>query len=305
MHAETNQGRRRARVEALARRYGQDPHVIYTDAASYPANPNAKVAVACAVAGNAQTTYSVRTDSIRVAEETAIALAVSHITTARPAEADDDDTWAVITDSQAACRAFFSGILSIQANNILRQSDPSKLSFIRIVWTPGHASLPGNEHAHALAREMTHRASEEADRQIRGGSKTSASIIPSHEPLNYTLILAYYRTQRKTLPPTHHSLSRADATSWRQLQTHTFPNLHHKHLFYPTQYAGNCPACQSPNPTLYHSVWECPRPPDGLTPIRIPTHSSWEAALSSTAPQDQQRLIERARRIASAIGVLD
>ncbi|KAH9383729.1 hypothetical protein HPB48_025495 [Haemaphysalis longicornis] len=64
-------------------------------------------------------------------------------------------------------------------------------------------------------------------------------------------------------------------------------------------------AAASPTPTLYHSVWKCPRPPDGLTPIRIPTLSSWEAALSSTAPQDQQRLIERARWIASVIGVLD
>lgn len=304
MHAEINQGRRRARAEALARQYGHDPQVLYTDAASYSKSA-AKVAVVCKLAGDAHTTCSVRTDSSRVAEETAIALAVSYIATARPADADTDDTWTIITDSQAACRAYSSGVLSTQANNILRHCDLSKLPLIRIVWTPGHASLPGNERAHALAREMTHRATEEVDRHIQGDSTTSASRIPCHEPLNYTLTLAYYRIQRKTLPPPHQSLSRADATSWRQLQTHTFPNLHHKHLFFPTQYPSTCPTCNSPTPTLYHSVWECPRPPDGLTPIRTPTLTSWEAALSSTSPQDQQRLIERARRIASAIGVLD
>ncbi|KAH9381577.1 hypothetical protein HPB48_006524 [Haemaphysalis longicornis] len=264
MHAETNQGRRRARAETLACQYGHDPHVIYTDAASYPAKPSAKVAVASTVAGNARTTCSVRTDSIRVADETAIQLAVSHITTARPAEADDDDKWAIITDSQATFRAY--SLESSPSN--LRNSDPSKLPFIRIVWTPGHASLPGNEHAHALAEEMTHRGSEEVDRQIQGGSKASASIphpmnlstLHSHSPTTAHKEKHYLHptTPYPAPMPRHGGSSRHT-----RLQTYTAQT---PLLLQPITLA-TAPACQSPTPTLYYSVWECPRPPEGLTPI--------------------------------------
>ncbi|KAH9375291.1 hypothetical protein HPB48_020865 [Haemaphysalis longicornis] len=128
-------------------------------------------------------------------------MAVSHITTARPTEADDDDTWAIITDSQADCRAYSSENPlhpSKQHSSTLRSIQASLNSYRLDPW-PG--PLPVNEHVRVLAREMTHRASGEADRQIQGDSKTSASITPSHERLNYTLTLAYYRTQRKTPPP--------------------------------------------------------------------------------------------------------
>ncbi|KAH9359835.1 hypothetical protein HPB48_002434 [Haemaphysalis longicornis] len=55
---------------------------------------------------------------------------------------------------------------------------------------------------------------------------------------------------------------------------------------------------------LYHSTWECPKPPTQL-PIPSPFPSGWEAALSSSALDDERGLIDRARRIAAANGALD
>ncbi|KAG0441424.1 hypothetical protein HPB47_015951 [Ixodes persulcatus] len=124
--------------------------------------------------------------------------------------------------------------------------------------------------------------------------------------LTYNDVTEYYRSHRRALPPPHKTLTRQEEIAWRLLQTHTYPNLFHKQRFFPTRYPDICPGCQSPQPTLYHSTWTCPTPlGNGIKPIPHPTFSSWEAALSSTVPDDQRRLIERAKRIAEANGALD
>ncbi|KAM7314796.1 hypothetical protein ISCGN_004580 [Ixodes scapularis] len=79
-----------------------------------------------------------------------------------------------------------------------------------------------------------------------------------------------------------------------------------RHRWFPNRYPGTCPGCGSDHPNLYHSIWECRHPlGEGITPIPSPTFSSWEAALSGTELDDQQRLVERARRIWAANGALD
>ncbi|KAH8010220.1 hypothetical protein HPB51_026272 [Rhipicephalus microplus] len=64
--------------------------------------------------------------------------------------------------------------------------------------------------------------------------------------------------------------------------------------FHPTLYPSYCPFCGSV-PTVYHSTWEFSAP-QGVPPIPNPTPSSWESALLSLRRQEQQQLVQRARR---------
>lgn len=82
------------------------------------------------------------------AEEVAIALAITQTTAIT-----------VITDCQAACRSYAGGAVFATALRFLSKTPPSRT--VRIVWTPVHSDLPGNDTAHALARALTNRASEE------------------------------------------------------------------------------------------------------------------------------------------------
>uniref|UniRef100_L7M1Z5 Tick transposon n=1 Tax=Rhipicephalus pulchellus TaxID=72859 RepID=L7M1Z5_RHIPC len=104
-------------------------------------------------------------------------------------------------------------------------------------------------------------------------------------------------------PPPHKPLNREDAVAWRQLQNNSFSCLYILHLFHPAQYPSYCLYCGA-NPTVYHCTWECPQP-QGYRPIPSPSHSSWETALTSSEPQEQRRLIQRARGVARPNGALN
>lgn len=283
MHPEHHAGRRAARAKALHRIYGSNPDTLYTDAADYPAI-KAKVAAVADWRGEAITSATVRTGNSTEAEECAIALAVSTPPSGNPIN--------IISDSQEACRNFAQGRISPTAHHILHRN--RHIPPVCLIWTPAHASLPGNERVHAIARGLTLRAPAEDQHN----SDKTESI-----PLTYTHILQHYRLSRRTLPPPHTQLTREEAAAWRQLQTNTFPSLSLRHAFYPTMYPDRCPSCGG-HPNLYHSTWECPKPPT-QTPIPNPSPSGWEAALSSAALDDQRGLIDRARRIAAANGALD
>lgn len=233
---------------------------------------------------------TLRTTDSGSAEEGAIALAIVHASTL-PSQ---DAPVTIVTDSQAACRAFAQGLVAAHTHNILFSVSPSTLRTVRIVWTPGHASLHGNERVHAVARGLTGRAPSE---------ELSISDDAPTEPLNYNAMLEYYRQRRYTYPPPHPSLNRADAVAWRQLQTNSFPCLYMLHLFHPTLYPSYCPYCGS-EPTVYHSTWECSSP-RGVPPIPNPTLFSWESALLSLGRQEQQQLVQRARRVVQGNGALD
>lgn len=283
MHPVFNAYRRKARVITLRKSYGDNkPAVRYTDAARYPR----KSAHAISVVNNHGTELTSATIPVpdtESAEEIAIALAAT----------TGSDYLTVITDSKTACRNYQLGRVSGQAIRILNnlQSPPE----LRIVWTPGHASLEGNEAAHAAAREHTFRAFPSlADR-----SMTSSDDIPRR----YTDVLAHYRLQRRIYPPPHPNMTREDAITLRQLQTNTYPHGTLLHAIYPTTYTLTCQHCPTPN-TLYHMVWECRQSPS-LTPLPNPTLEQWEDQLTSSRPQDQQRLVDRARRAAKDQGFLD
>lgn len=283
MHPEHNKERRMARVRALRKTYERDDdRVRYTDAAKY----KGKKAHAISVVNNKGeeiAAASVRTPDTDSAEETAIALAA---TTGK-------ELLTIITDSQAACRNYQLGRISRLALETLKKiKDPPE---IVIVWTPGHETLAGNLAAHAAAREHSLRATSLGD---RAPADTDEGV-----PKRYTDILAHYRLGRRTYPPPHPTISREDAVTLRQLQTNTFPHGTLFHAMYPTQYDYDCKNCRVPN-TLYHMVWECMHN-TSIPPISRPTAEQWEDQLTSLKPEDQSRLVNRARLAARDHGILD
>lgn len=284
MHPTYNIGRRQHRTRLLLRKYGSDSTALYTDATPYPRQ---RAHVAAVVRSDATTLVasSLQTASTSTAEEAAIALAIAHATT---------PTVTVLTDSQAACRRYAQGRVSTLALHILSQR--RTLPLTRIVWTPSHTSLPGNEVAHATARDLLTRAL--PDEACRPNLDHGP---PALTPLQqtYTDILYHYRASRRTYPPPHPSLSVPDARIWRRLQTHTYHNHVALHRISPTCYAPNCSRCDTPNTTL-HLVWMCPLNPQPPDP---PSVERWESALRSCQLEDQEALISRAKAAATLRGL--
>ncbi|XP_075534836.1 uncharacterized protein LOC142570331 [Dermacentor variabilis] len=122
-------------------------------------------------------------------------------------------------------------------------------------------------------------------------------------PKRYDNILSHYRLGRRIYPPPHPQLTREEAVIFRRLQTGTFPHGILLHAMYPTSYTHKCAFCSTPN-TPYHMVWECQKAPS-TPPITGPTVEQWEAQLTSSTPEDQHRLVSRAKLSAQAHGILD
>ncbi|KAH7978479.1 hypothetical protein HPB49_005603 [Dermacentor silvarum] len=116
MNPHRHAGRRRARVQAMTRIFGggtTDLQVLYTDAARYPEKP----AMCLAVIDNTDAlvaSATLRTTDSGSAEEGAIALAIVHASTL-PSQ---DAPVPIVTDSQAACRAFAQGLVAAHTHNI-------------------------------------------------------------------------------------------------------------------------------------------------------------------------------------------
>ncbi|KAG0444408.1 hypothetical protein HPB47_013824 [Ixodes persulcatus] len=216
----------------------------------------------------------------------------------------------IVTDSQAACRAFAGNTLYPRTAHLINAISIEWLQIpvIRIIWTPAHLGLSGNESAHALARAVaTNRALSDGIRIQRDPEPNTPADSQSFRTLTdahlntYHLVTEYYRTTRRVLPPPHRELSRAEAADWRQLQTFTFPNLHQRHRWFPNRYSGTCPGCGSDHPDVYHSTWECPHPLvlDGSAKMwfrfagEFTSWGSFVTALHSQfAPVDKKRLKE-------------
>ncbi|KAG0433796.1 hypothetical protein HPB47_019606 [Ixodes persulcatus] len=97
--------------------------------------------------GQILTAGSMYTSNSAEAEEAAIALALTLSTTK-----------VIVSDSQMAIRQYMRGHISDKALKIatgLRLIDHP----VRILWSPAHASPPGNKSVHGAARAITHRAS--------------------------------------------------------------------------------------------------------------------------------------------------
>ncbi|KAG0430398.1 hypothetical protein HPB47_022728 [Ixodes persulcatus] len=197
----------------------------------------------------------------------------------------------ILTDSQMACRHFLYNTLHPSTASLLDPFLFSTSHNFRLVWVPGHAAVPGNKRAHALARDLSHRAPGE----------DFVSIKPP--PYSYSTHLAELRLARQHYPPPHPSLTRRDAVLWRQLQTNTFPTPLFYSYLHQSLSPPQCPHCGD-RPNLFHMVWQCQLIP-AVPPNPNPTPTSWEERLTDDTATGQQSLVDRAKAVAVTYGAAD
>ncbi|KAG0427990.1 hypothetical protein HPB47_025010 [Ixodes persulcatus] len=204
---------------------------------------------------------SVRTTEPEVAEEVAIALALKL-----------QDAKIVVSDSQMAIRQYAKGRISPVTLRVL--GDPEKTAKVKLIWTPAHSSLPGNEEAHDAARGLTRRA--------------GATLVTFRDTLDY------YDGERMRYPPAHPSLDKRQEVAPVQLSR-----------WYPDRYKGDCQLCGA-RATLHHIVWECSRLDRTAQPLlkKIPNQESWEALLLCTDLKVQEQVVRLAEDVAGVQGIM-
>ncbi|KAG0443827.1 hypothetical protein HPB47_014483 [Ixodes persulcatus] len=227
MHPRYDEGRRKARAQALYRLYESDTGAVYVDAARQ--GDRCVAVVTRAADGKLLTSASVKTESIRTAEEVAIALAASLPTTIT-----------VLSDSMQALRNFAKGRVSRQAQGILRPNNK-----IDLIWCPAHEE--GNVAADETARALMDRADLSYAR---------------YEAREFGEILRNFRKERQELPEPHTNLTREEAVVFRHLQTeHMVTPVMVKHMMPEVYKDDTCKLCKSTRATLYHIAWDCTRRP--------------------------------------------
>ncbi|KAM7302997.1 hypothetical protein ISCGN_018505 [Ixodes scapularis] len=288
MHPTRHSARRDHRSRYLRRAYteGCDTvRALFTDASPQDARGGITVVVNSDLRLVHAATERGLTD-VSLLEERAVARAILSTSTL-----SSSTTTHILTDSQTACRHFLYNTLHPFTASLLDSFLSSTSHTFRLVWVPGHADIPGNERAHALARELSHRAPGE----------DFATIPPA--PFSYSTHLAELRLARQHYPPPQPSLTRRQGVLWRQLQTNTFPTPLFYSYVYPSRGPPECPHCGD-RPTLLHMVWQCQAIPSVL-PLPNPSPTSWEERLTDDTATGQQWLVERAESVAATYGAPD
>ncbi|KAG0412900.1 hypothetical protein HPB47_009963 [Ixodes persulcatus] len=241
--------------EALIDLHANDEHARYVDAAGYQQNAFAAVVIEAST-GATRTAASVRSAGAEQAEEVAIALAIA-----------DADCHTVLSDSRQAVRNFSKSQICREAERVLRAVNLQDRK-VRIKWFPAHAGDASerndnhNETAHAAARALTNRAPA-TDRPTWFEAKDRMT--------DYNDITKAYRLARRTLPPPHPRLSRAEAVLLRQLQTGSLPSLGLMHRMETADHT--------------HILWDCIKHPEEARSRTIPPRLE---AASKSYDQDQQ-----------------
>ncbi|KAG0427186.1 hypothetical protein HPB47_025747 [Ixodes persulcatus] len=235
--------------------------------------------------GQILTAGSMYTINSTEAEEAAIALALTLSTTK-----------VIVSDSQMAICQYMRGHIFDKALKIAtsyRLIDHP----VRILWSPAHASLPGNENVRSAACALTHRASTKSERSTFASS--------SHDNL-YTFegVLDHYGAERRAYPEAHSTLSKAESTILRQVQTETFLNPAQLYTWYPDTYDPSCRNCDE-IATLHHILWGCPelllhsKNKEFIKQARQP--GAWESFLRDLDPKTQKILVQLASDAAGNI----
>lgn len=277
MHPVHHKDRREKRAEALGKCFKNYPieDVAYVDAANCG---RGRMVIAVASAETyLRAGASITTGSPEIAEEAAIALAIV-----------GTDASTIVSDSKVAVMNFAKGRVSPLTNGILRTARDDRK--IRIVWTPAHASLAGNEAAHELARGLAFRASGHTE-----------GFADRDRLVCYREITQHYRLNRTKYPAADKSLTKSQATSWRRLQTYTFPNPVMCSHYYPGQYSNECKQCKA-KADLNHILWKCPFAP--LEGQKIKSLEQWEALLLSSDPETQTKVVQLAEDAARSQDLL-
>lgn len=204
----------------------------------------------------------------------------------------------IISDSKTAMRNYARGRVSTEAAHILRTRSENTSRQVRLVWTPAHSSLPGNEMAHEAARGFCNQADSESE-------EVPSDTWGRDRLWTYQEITQHYRLSRLKLPAAHRSLTRGQSVAWRRLQTFTFPHPALCHRQYPERYQGTCKWCGLPAASLTHMVWACHLKPQSANPgFHISNSEQWEAALLSCIPEVQAAVIQLAEDAARVHGLL-
>lgn len=237
--------------------------------------------------GNAIASCSINTSRPDTGEEVAIALAITG-TRAR----------VIVSDSKTALRNYARGTVSTVAAHILRARSEAITRQVRLIWTPAHSSLPGNEMAHEAARGLCNQADLD--------SEEVPSDTGARDRLwTYQEITQHYKLSRLKLPAAHISLTRGQSVAWRRLQTYTFPHPALCHRQYPDRFKGTCTWCGLSAASLTHMVWACNlKPPPNNQGFHINDYEQWEAALLSPIPEVQVAVVQLAEDAARAHGLL-
>ncbi|KAG0422885.1 hypothetical protein HPB47_001322 [Ixodes persulcatus] len=264
--------------ESLARAWDSRPGTLYVDAAG-PVSGVATAALSTSDGSNIVTKASFRVFCATEAEEVAT-VAIALAITCNPKAT-------IISDSQGAVRNFAAGSVGEVAAGLLRRHPPQAA---QIVWSPSHMGYPGNEVAHATARD----------------SLPSRDSIPAsgvEDLWSFSKCLLDIRLARKRFPASHMSLSKEGEPILRRLQTDTFLTPDKLRTWYPDRYASAaCPWCGWQKADTYHMVWACEKNEE--TSQCEASEEEWYAALASKDPVQQQLLIRRAKA-AQASGVLE
>ncbi|KAG0413084.1 hypothetical protein HPB47_009776 [Ixodes persulcatus] len=255
------QRRRRARAQALAKKFEGRTDVVYVDAAAY--NPQKGE-------GQLVANATVPTNSSEIAEEAAIALALTNSQARRP--------W-----------QFRQGP---HISHLLRNSQelPENRQDGNGSGCRPHTSNPGNEAAHDKARGSIGRAVDD-----------NSDVGLTGDGLNtYHEITQHYRLERLTFPPPHKNLTKEQELLWRQLQTKTLPNPAVLSHAYPDRFKPDCSKCGG-KATVDHIFWDCPADPPPLSLQRLAHPGPWENLLLSSDLETQIQAVTRAQEVAASL----
>uniref|UniRef100_L7M3S1 Tick transposon n=1 Tax=Rhipicephalus pulchellus TaxID=72859 RepID=L7M3S1_RHIPC len=283
MHPEHNIGRRLARARTiLCQVSNEERGVAFVDAASH-ANRKAFVAVVVDKAGRVVNSATVRTTDPIIAEQVAIALALTM-----------DEIEVIYSDSSAALRGFAKGTVSEDTLRILRGKD---ITHHLLSWFPAHLgqikdSPPNlNEAAHEAARDLSNRTSP--------GMRSTSEGDNWEIPTTYNELTKHFYLSRRIFPPPHKNLSRPQALTLRLLQTRTYPTLKMLNIIYPELYPSNvCPHCGE-IASLEHMLWQCTK----FAHLPNITSARWEAAIRSSSLADQLWAVHQAREAAEGLSL--
>lgn len=249
MHTSYNQGRRKARAITLLWKYHNNKEARFTDAAGYL--DGRRFAAAVNTDGKATHTATINTKQPEMAEEVAIALAMSDI-----------ETQVILSDSRTAVQNYAKGRILPEAFRILQSRTQARKTPITVIWFPGHmgAVCPKlanlNETANSAARDIIDRY------------RTALALDADKDWLtSYNEITKAFYLARQSFTPPNNKLCRAQATTWQQLQTDIYPNPLACHRFYPEIYPDStCKVCGIEPATLKHMLWECEAKTKGINP---------------------------------------
>lgn len=294
IHPTHNEGRRKARAKAiLAKIMRNETQVLFVDAARYW-NRGAYAVSVVDAHGSLVNAATVVTNFTHEAEEMAIAVALQSCTGAS----------IIYSDSRTAIRTFSAALVSSKAATVVnklfyQERGEDNFPSSHITWFPAHMgnisgspSCNPNERAHQLARELTFRACGPPPR-----FNAACRNLDNKDPLvSYHELTSHHRLGRRTFPPPHTKLNRAQAITYRQLQTRTYitpTTLSRSNPDFPAV----CSHCGHEYNNFEHMLWLCP----ANAGTDFSDQSSWDSALQSTELIAQLKAVQRARAVAEGL----